>query len=285
MRQDVVLSERIDRNGTKHQLVETNCSRCGGAGGHAMWAYTGTTCYKCGGHGRQQEKRKIYTPEHAEKLRKQREKREEKRLAKLREEAHENNLVKLEQWGYHTGKIYAVLGDSFSIKEELKEKGATWGGRTIGWHFPENREEYETVELDTNNLIGYNDLGEVRKLDSDNYADYVNGKKKNLEPETEWFGEVGKRMDLELTVVSSYEIDTAFGWSCINKLKDAQGNIFIWKTDRDLVYMHGENAVINLKGTIKEHSEYRGDKQTVLTRCKVKEQSELEKMVAEMEQD
>ncbi|GLI90510.1 hypothetical protein [Bacillus subtilis] len=32
MRKDIVISERIDKNGTKHQEVETSCDRCGGAG-------------------------------------------------------------------------------------------------------------------------------------------------------------------------------------------------------------------------------------------------------------
>ena len=80
---DVVINERIDKNGTKHQLVVTNCDRCGGAGRSARWVYTGSTCYKCGGTGRMQVKRKIYTPEHEEKLRKQREKRAEKKDWKL----------------------------------------------------------------------------------------------------------------------------------------------------------------------------------------------------------
>jgi DnaJ-class molecular chaperone len=50
--EDIVLEERIDRNGTKHQVVQTNCDRCGGYGGSRAWMFTGVTCYKCGGHGR-----------------------------------------------------------------------------------------------------------------------------------------------------------------------------------------------------------------------------------------
>lgn len=270
-RPDIVLSERIDRNGTKHQVIETNCSRCGGAGGHAMWAYTGTTCFKCGGHGRQQSKRKIYTEEHLAKLEAQRAKRAEKKRQEIIDNAEKENKIKLEMWGYDKEKIYPVLGDTFPIKEELSEKGARWGGRVIGWYFSEKTSEYETYELEVKELIWFNGLGEVFKKSFSESEDYVKGERKKLEPETKWVGEIGKRMDFELTVLNSFEIETSFGWSCINKLKDAEGNAFIWKTDRDLVYMHGQGTVIKVKGTIKEHSEYKDEKQTVLTRCKVSE--------------
>ena len=60
-------------------------------------------------------------------------------------------------------------------------------------------------------------------------------------------------------------------------MKDADGNTFTWKTgntlyiptcDGDFVVANKGDTVV-LKGTIKEHSEYKDEKQTVLTRCKV----------------
>lgn len=270
-REDKVISERTDRNGTKHQVVIENCSRCGGAGGHEKWAWTGRTCFKCGGSGKQQGKRKIYTPQHEEKLRIQREKRAEKKRQERIAQAEEENKNRIEKWGYQTGKIYPVLGNTFEIKEELKEKGARYGGRLIGWYFSEKPSEYEVYELEVEKLIWYSEFGEVNQLDDWDYEDYVKSQKKNLEPQSEWVGEVGKRLDFELKIISSFEIDTQFGWSCINALVDADGNKFVWKTAHDLVYTHGKGEVIKLKGTIKEHSEYRDEKQTILTRCKIAE--------------
>ena len=43
---------RVDRNGTKYFAGMVTCDRCGGAGGADAWAYTGWTCYKCGGEGK-----------------------------------------------------------------------------------------------------------------------------------------------------------------------------------------------------------------------------------------
>ena len=43
---------KIDRNGSKHYEGMVVCDRCGGNGGSKAWAYTGWTCYKCGGTGK-----------------------------------------------------------------------------------------------------------------------------------------------------------------------------------------------------------------------------------------
>ena len=49
--------------------------------------------------------------------------------------------------------------------------------------------------------------------------------------------------------------------------KDNVGNIYKWNTT---VYIkEDEGDQLKLKGTIKNHTEYDGEKQTELTRCKV----------------
>lgn len=274
---DIVISERTDRNGTKHQVVRTACDRCGGRGGSDMWKNTGWTCLKCGGNGKMEVKRKIYTPEHEEKLRIRREKRAEAKRQEAIENAKSRNEEYLKEIGFDQEKIYVVLGDTFIIREDLKEAGAHWGGKPIGWYFSQKPMQWETCELDVEKLIWYNDIGEVIRKNNmhEEYVEYVESvkKKHSNEHESEWIGEVGERVELDLRVVSSFGMDTDFGWSCINKLIDLQGNIFIWKTSKDLVHMYGESTVLKIKGTIKEHSEYRNDKQNVLTRCKI--QNEL----------
>lgn len=46
---------------------------------------------------------------------------------------------------------------------------------------------------------------------------------------------------------------------------DKNGNVLVWKTGyQDME----EGKFYTVTGTIKEHNEYSGEKQTVLTRCK-----------------
>lgn len=78
-----------------------------------------------------------------------------------------------------------------------------------------------------------------------------------------------------IKLVGGYE--TRFGYTRIYKFVDNEGNIYIWKTSGYLEFQDkeghpvGTDSVTNITitGTIKDHTEYKEEKQTVLTRCKV----------------
>lgn len=82
-----------------------------------------------------------------------------------------------------------------------------------------------------------------------------------------YYGEVGEKATLNgrLACVTSYS--TQFGVMFIYKMI-YNSAIFVWKTSKYLgIDDSGEE--VNLVGTIKEHSEFRGVRQNILTRCKV----------------
>ena len=82
---------------------------------------------------------------------------------------------------------------------------------------------------------------------------------------SEWVGEVGKRVTLEIAevkVITSWE--TMYGVTSVYKIVGKDGNVYTWKTGN---YIPDEATKIT--GTVKEHKEYRGVKQTELTRCRV----------------
>jgi hypothetical protein len=86
-------------------------------------------------------------------------------------------------------------------------------------------------------------------------------------------GSVGERIEIKGTYVKSGSWEQkAFGGFNIETMyahtfKDTDGNVFVWKTSKNISFEYGEPVI--LKGTVKEHSEYKDEKQTVLTRCKV----------------
>lgn len=94
--------------------------------------------------------------------------------------------------------------------------------------------------------------------------------RKQKEQENEmyrYYGEVGEKITLNgrLACVTSYS--TQFGVMYIYKMI-YNSAIFVWKTSKCLgIDDSGEE--VNLIGTIKEHSEFRGVKQNMLVRCKV----------------
>lgn len=261
-----VLSERIDRNGTKHQTILDACDRCGGEGRSERWAYSGFICYKCGGGRVMEKKRKIYTPEHQTKLDARREAKAQKLLLERKENAKANNQKQLKEWGYAQDLIHVVLGETFQIKDELREAGARYNHQLSDWFFTEKPEGFETFPLETQRLIHFNYAEEVCKTISEEVFEYINRECKKATPEppqSNFVGEVGEKIEIELDVVASFWIESQFGSTCINKMVDPEGNLFLWITNQSL------EGLVKLKGRIKDHSVYDKQKQTVLTRCKV----------------
>lgn len=89
--------------------------------------------------------------------------------------------------------------------------------------------------------------------------------KLSAESASNYLGEVGKRLDIvvkEMHIVTSWE--SVYGTTFVYKILDTCGNILTWKTS-----VMVPEEVKSLKGTVKAHSEYRGVRQTELTRCKV----------------
>lgn len=99
---------------------------------------------------------------------------------------------------------------------------------------------------------------------------------------SQYVGKVGERLELTLTVKFSahFEVPAYGGFGTdtmyVHNMVDDNGNVFVWKTSTTLykkladgsyqVAEKGDKVVI--KGTIKNHSEYKDEKQTELTRCK-----------------
>ena len=86
-------------------------------------------------------------------------------------------------------------------------------------------------------------------------------------------GQVGDKVEIKGTYVrtGSWEQPAYAGYGTTtmycHTFKDAYGNVFTWKTQKGLCLEYGEN--VNVAGTVKAHSEYKDEKQTELTRCKV----------------
>ena len=81
---------------------------------------------------------------------------------------------------------------------------------------------------------------------------------------SEWVGEIGQRIEVkvaEISCVTGWE--TQWGYTKIYKITDEAGNIYTWKTSGWV-----EDDIKTIKGTVKAHNDFRGTKQTELTRCK-----------------
>ena len=87
-------------------------------------------------------------------------------------------------------------------------------------------------------------------------------------------GKVGDKFDACVTYThcAQFEVPSFRGFGTdtkyIHTFKDDAGNVLVWKTTQSLCGIDA-GAAVRLTGRIKEHGEYREEKQTVLTRCSV----------------
>ena len=84
----------------------------------------------------------------------------------------------------------------------------------------------------------------------------------------EYAGDVGDKITTEATVERVTGFDGQYGYMYVYNFKDVQGRVLVWFTSKALMTVN-EGDTITIKGTIKNLNEYKGIKQTVLTRCKV----------------
>ena len=255
---------RIDRNGTEY-WEETKCPKCGGTGYIAAYHHVdGGRCFYCDGTGYHRTTWKVMTPEYSRKL-------EERRNAKAEKKAPERRQKFLEKNGFDTnGYTWLVKGNTFEIKDELKEAGAKFNP-LLKWHF-NSETKFDSVKIHVTDLF-------KETLDEDGYVEKCEAYEvvENLlkeESTSEYVGTIGDKVELELTIkfIRTFEslyyngADTA-----IIVCEDADGNAVVIKTTTStkLYDSIDEENTYTVKGTVKEHSEYKETKQTILTRCKV----------------
>ena len=258
---------RVDRNGTKY-WTDCKCRKCGGRGFIEGYAHVERgVCFDCRGSGIEKDYTwKEYTPEYAKKL-------AQRRLAKAKAKAPERNAKLFKRLGMsEAGKAYVVIGDTFELKDQLKEAGARWND-LLGWHFDHEQSEYPCFEVSIDEIADKGEADDWQLHDRWLVFEIVKEKRLANAPKTDsqYIGAVGDKVELELTYVVAFEFRTHFTYkgetSYLYKFADADGNTVTWKTSKWLDIEEGQTYKV--AGTIKDHTEYKGDKQTVLTRCKV----------------
>jgi hypothetical protein len=78
-------------------------------------------------------------------------------------------------------------------------------------------------------------------------------------------GSVGDRCEFRVTLNRVFDTENDFGVSHGHFFLDADGNVLVWWTGTKRLDV---GTVYELRGTVKRHSEYKGTKQTLLSRCK-----------------
>lgn len=98
----------------------------------------------------------------------------------------------------------------------------------------------------------------------------VKRERENASRLSRWQGTIGDRIIVTLTCNSVHYREACYGRrttvTSIYHLTDEHGNRFTWFSSKDILE---KGQTYTLKGTIKDHTQYQGIEQTVITRCKI----------------
>ena len=87
-----------------------------------------------------------------------------------------------------------------------------------------------------------------------------------LNEQSEFVGKIRERLTFDAVVIGVYESEGLYGHTDIVKMRDLDGNMFTWFASGYTDLERSDR--INIRGTVKKHDEYRGIKNTLITRCK-----------------
>ena len=272
-----------NKNGKLYTSVKCECDRCtngiyaiGVENGHIKpHPNYGGICLKCGGSGFLNKEVRLYTASEYNSMKNrqliEKERKEALREQKMKEEYANNKAAWLKNNNFSKdGYTYIVTGDSYSIKDQLKENGFKYD-LVLKWHRA-TAEGYEdqVIKVSADDIIEFSAWGK---------GYYKTGAKETienklaetqLEDPSNWVGEEGAIFEAEsVQLISKNGFESYYGYSNIYTFRDENCNKLVWFTKTNIPFVEGDH--LKIKGRIKSHEEYKGTKQTILTRCKVEE--------------
>ena len=167
------------------------------------------------------------------------------------------------------GVTYLVLGNSYPIKQNLKDEGFKFSP-LLRWHGPECKYQLPITcfykELNYEEVFEWNEAEGVTFMKEgarDMIENIFNPKEEST---SDYVGEIGERFrNIPVFVKYIRGFDSDFGYKYVYTFEDDYGNLFSWFTTVQIAAAAGSRGM--LSGTIKNHSEYKGVKTTQLSRC------------------
>lgn len=156
-----------------------------------------------------------------------------------------------------------------NIEDEYIEAALGWAKAWDGHEYNDYRDNLKVIA--NMEYCEYKHLGYLASLFM-SYDKAMEREVKRMErnksrAQSEFIGEVKDKVSCsvkEFKCLTSWE--TQWGVTFLYEFVTEEGNILIWKTGK---WINDEAKITTIKGTIKAHNEFRGVKQTELTRCQV----------------
>ena len=166
------------------------------------------------------------------------------------------------------GYIWIFKGETYENLEWFRASPCRYT-RVWGWYLPSNEEMPSPLPANIEPIkLEWDDVSLDGQLISEDEMTKVVDKLLYDESTSQFVGNVGDRVDLEVVCTRVSETQSMYGISYFHVFKTIDGNIFTWGTTSKCLE---EDKIYHLRGTVKGHQTYKGQNQTTLTRCKVEE--------------
>ncbi len=258
--------------GSAHVCFVGKCGRCGGAGGADKWVHTGFKCYDCGGSGnaRRETTLKLYTAEKLAKLNVTAEKARVKKQAKINAARAEARALARASRKANLAADLEVLKVYWPLRHAITIEAQ---GHWLDGVRPAAKKPVHEIlrSILRRGEASEKQIAALGTFAANHVKRLQEGKRRAA---SAYVGTTGERLTLTLTctkVIEFYGKDI-YGQECVKRihvLVDAEGNSF--KTFGVCGIAEGETATV--KATVKEHSIYKEERQTMLTRIKVLEEA------------
>lgn len=166
------------------------------------------------------------------------------------------------------GYITVYFGNTYENLEWFKAEPECRYHKTWGWYTPSDMDVAQILpkEVSTFKLFWNDICTENNEINLETVEQIMNKIKYANENSGNFVGEIGERTKFNLTIKKVIPVENRYGISSMHIMKDENDNTFIWTTASKTLEVGKE---YNMKGTIKDHREYRGIKQTILSRCTI----------------
>jgi len=169
--------------------------------------------------------------------------------------------------GFDEGYITIYYGETYPNLDWFKAKDECRYNKKWGWYTAST----ETVPIDipagvsTAQLTWETASKDGETVDEMAVEAFMNHLKYG-DSTSQYVGEIGDRLDLRLTIDKVIPVEGYYGTSSLHIMHDVDGNVYVWSASTKTLEAGIE---YHMRGTVKDHRQYRGVNQTVLTRCSV----------------
>ena len=276
-------TKAYEKNGKMYVSARCKCDRCNGSGiaiSHVCngqpvpYVNDGGICYSCNGAGYFRKEIRLYTDKEFEQMEKASakaaEKREAAREQKMKAEYANKRAKWLEENGFNENGITWIYAkaDSYEKKDILKQLGMKFS-KNLLWHAPFLIPEIADacVKIDIQDIATATAWGEY--CYNPNVNDIIKSKMIIEKSDSEWIeGKINDRIQIKVSFVSKRIINTRFGLTNLYTFISENKNKIQWWSQTNIDFP--KENIFTLAGTIKDFNEFKNEKITTLTRCKIK---------------